>query len=104
MPSGERKTVLAECRAMIGVVAGGGRIDKPILKEGVQWHKFKAKRHIFSRVRPVAMNPVDHRFWFDNHQHLGRPATVSRKVGKVAARRAGLVRGGKGEKKIEKKA
>ena len=35
LPSGDRKTVLSECRAMIGVVAGGGRIDKPILKAGV---------------------------------------------------------------------
>lgn len=106
LPSGDRKTVKAECRAMVGVVAGGGRIDKPILKAGVQWHKFKAKRHIFPRVRPVAMNPVDHRFGGGNHQHLGRPATISRlappgrKVGKIAARRTGLVRGGT-DKKIE---
>jgi len=107
LPSGDRKTVSSECRAMVGVVAGGGRIDKPILKAGIQWHKYKAKRHMFPRVRPVAMNPVDHRFGGGNHQHLGRPATISRfappgrKVGKIAARRTGLVRGGKGEKKVE---
>ena len=107
LPSGDRKTVPAECRAMIGVVAGGGRIDKPILKAGVQWHKFHAKRHCFPRVRPVAMNPVDHRFGGGNHQHLGRPATISRmapagrKVGKIAARRTGLVRGGKDAKHFD---
>lgn len=107
LPSGDRKTVPAECRAMVGVVAGGGRVDKPIMKAGVQYHKYHAKRHIWPRVRPVAMNPVDHRFGGGNHQHLGRPATISRfappgrKVGKIAARRTGLVRGGKGEKKFE---
>lgn len=107
LPSGDRKSLPSECRAMIGVVAGGGRVDKPIMKAGVQYHKYRAKRHIWPRVRPVAMNPVDHRFGGGNHQHLGRPSTISRfappgrKVGKIAARRTGLVRGGKGEKKIE---
>lgn len=106
LPSGDRKTVPAECRAMIGIVAGGGRIDKPILKAGVMHHKWKAKRNTYPKVRGVAMNPVEHRFAGGNHQHLGRSATVSRfappgrKVGKIAARRTGLVRGGTGEKKI----
>lgn len=105
LPSGDRKTVSSDCRAMVGIVAGGGRIDKPIMKAGVQWHRFRAKRHTFPRVRAVGMNPVDHRFGGGNHQHLGRPSTISRydppgrKVGKIAARRTGLVRGGKGDKK-----
>ena len=30
LPSGSRKTVPGYCRAMIGIVAGGGRTDKPI--------------------------------------------------------------------------
>merc|ERR1739844_794831 len=29
-------------RAMIGIVAGGGRIDKPMLKAGRAYHKYKA--------------------------------------------------------------
>ncbi|KAG5440653.1 hypothetical protein PCK2_000241 [Pneumocystis canis] len=32
LPSGAKKVVDSTCRGMIGVVAGGGRIDKPILK------------------------------------------------------------------------
>ena len=39
-----------------GIVAGGGRIDKPILKAGRNYHKFKAKRKSWPRVRGVAMN------------------------------------------------
>lgn len=40
----------------LGVVAGGGRIDKPILKAGRAYHKYKAKRNCWPRVRGVAMN------------------------------------------------
>lgn len=107
LPSGDRKTVPAECRAMVGLVAGGGRIDKPVLKAGVNHHKYRVKRNRYPKVRGVAMNPVEHRFGGGNHQHLGRSATISRfappgrKVGKIAARRTGLVRGGKGEKKVQ---
>lgn len=35
LPSGARKTLPGSARAMIGVVAGGGRTEKPILKAGV---------------------------------------------------------------------
>lgn len=41
---------------MVGVVAGGGRIDKPILKAGRAYHKYKVKRNCWPRVRGVAMN------------------------------------------------
>jgi len=101
LPSGAKKTVPAASRAMIGIVAGGGRIDKPILKAGVAYHKYKAKRHSWPKVRGVAMNPVDHPHGGGNHQHIGHPATVSRyapagqKVGLIAARRTGRLRGGK---------
>lgn len=43
-------------RLFEGVVAGGGRIDKPILKAGRAYHKYKAKRNCWPRVRGVAMN------------------------------------------------
>merc|ERR1711977_375915 len=32
LPSGSRKSVPSTCRAVVGIVAGGGRMDKPILK------------------------------------------------------------------------
>ena len=41
LPSGARKTVSSNCRAMIGIIAGGGRIDKPMLKAGTAFHKYK---------------------------------------------------------------
>lgn len=54
----ELLTVSSSCVA--GVVAGGGRIDKPILKAGRAYHKYKAKRNCWPRVRGVAMNVSEH--------------------------------------------
>ncbi|KAH0473568.1 MAG: hypothetical protein KVP17_001880 [Porospora cf. gigantea B] len=101
LPSGQRKTLKASCRGMVGIVAGGGRVDKPMLKAGSAYYKSKAKRNKWPRVRGVAMNPVEHPHGGGNHQHIGHPSTVRRdappgqKVGLIAARRTGRLRGGK---------
>jgi large subunit ribosomal protein L8e len=63
---------------LAGLVAGGGRIDKPLLKAGRAYHKYKAKRNCWPRVRGVAMNPVEHPHGGGNHQHIGKASTVSR--------------------------
>lgn len=55
----------------LGIVAGGGRIDKPILKAGRAYHKYKVKRNCWPYVRGVAMNPVEHPHGGGNHQHIG---------------------------------
>ncbi|KZX10724.1 50S ribosomal protein L2 [Methanobrevibacter filiformis] len=95
LPSGELKTFNSACRASIGVVAGGGRKEKPFLKAGLRWHAFKAKGKKSMTVRGVAMNAIDHPHGGGNRQHPGRPTTVSRhappgrKVGSIAARRTG---------------
>jgi len=60
LPSGVRKTVQGGCRAMVGVIAGGQRTDKLLLKASNAYWKAKAKKNNFPRVRGVAMNPVDH--------------------------------------------
>jgi len=100
LPSGAKKIVPSDARAMVGVVGGGGRVDKPVLKAGRAHHKFKAKRNRWPIVRGVAMNPVEHPHGGGNHQHIGHPSTVARdsppgkKVGLIAARRTGRHRGG----------
>lgn len=58
LPSGAKKVVASSNRAMVGIVAGGGRTDKPLLKAGRAYHKYKAKRNCWPVVRGVAMNPV----------------------------------------------
>merc|ERR1712096_553806 len=40
-----KKVIPSANRAMIGIVAGGGRIDKPMLKAGRSYHKYKVKRN-----------------------------------------------------------
>jgi len=106
LPSGAKKVVPSSARAMIGIVAGGGRIDKPLLKAGRAFHKYKAKRNSWPKTRGVAMNPVDHPHGGGNHQHIGHASTVSRyssagqKVGLIAARRTGLLRGTKKVKDV----
>jgi len=99
LPSGIKKLYRSQNRAMLGLVAGGGRIDKPMLKAGRAYHKFRVKRNCWPKVRGVAKNPVEHPHGGGNHQHIGKPSTVRRdaspgkKVGLVAARRTGRIRG-----------
>lgn len=95
MPSGKMKWFNSRCLATVGVVAGGGRGEKPFVKAGKKFHKMKSQATYWPRVRGVAMNVIDHPFGGGGHQHTGRPKTVSRgtspgrKVGSVAARRTG---------------
>jgi len=109
LPSGAKKTIPSASRATVGIVAGGGRVDKPLLKAGRAHWKYKAKRNSWPKVRGVAMNPVDHPHGGGNHQHVGHPTTVRRdaphgqKVGLIAARRTGLLRGGPKEIQEETK-
>jgi large subunit ribosomal protein L2 len=98
LPSGEMKRLDPECRATVGVVAGGGRTEKPMVKAGNKYHKMRARGTKWPNVRGVAMNAVDHPFGGGGRQHPGQPKSVSRnappgrKVGDIASRRTG--RGG----------
>ena len=56
LPSGAKKVVPSSNRAMIGIVGGGGRTDKPLLKAGRAYWKYKAKRNCWPLVRGVTMN------------------------------------------------
>ncbi|RKP04921.1 putative 60S ribosomal protein RPL8, partial [Thamnocephalis sphaerospora] len=78
LPSGAKKVVLGSCRATVGIVAGGGRIDKPLLKAGRAYHKYRVKRNSWPKTRGVAMNPVDHPHGGGNHQHIGHASTIAR--------------------------
>ncbi len=99
LPSGQVRRLDPDCRATIGVVAGGGRTEKPFVKAGNKYHKMKARGTKWPNVRGVAMNAVDHPFGGGGRQHPGKPKSVSRdappgrKVGDIASRRTG--RGGK---------
>merc|ERR1712226_1659393 len=99
LASGSKKIIPSTARATVGQIAGGGRTEKPMLKAGAAYHKFKAKRNCWPKVRGVAMNPVEHPHGGGNHQHIGHASTVRRdcppgkKVGLIAARRTGRLKG-----------
>lgn len=81
LPSGAKKVIKNTARGMIGIVAGGGRTDKPLLSKFTiavnltihqiisnmksteasrAKHKYAVKRNSWPKTRGVAMNPVDH--------------------------------------------
>ncbi|MDM7275569.1 MAG: 50S ribosomal protein L2 [Thermoprotei archaeon] len=99
MPSGEEKMLPANCRATIGMPAGAGRIEKPLVKAGNAYYKWKVKARKWPRVRGVAMIAANHPFGGGRHKRKSKPSTVSRgappgrKVGHIAARRTGRKRG-----------
>ena len=74
---------------------------KKTRRRGVQLISTSNPTFIFFQVRGVAMNPVEHPHGGGNHQHIGKASTVKRgtsagrKVGLIAARRTGRIRGGK---------
>jgi large subunit ribosomal protein L2 len=94
LPSGEIKEFDPRCRATIGVVSGGGHMDRPFVKAGKRHHAMLAKGKPYPKVRGVAMNVVNHPFG-GRGKHAGRPKTVARgaspgqKVGLISARRTG---------------
>ena len=95
LPSGQQKAFSPRCRATIGIVAGGGRTEKPFLKAGAVWHHTRVKARKWPVTRGAAMNAASHPHGGGSHQSPGRPSTVSRhappgrKVGNIAARRTG---------------
>ena len=95
LPSGALKSFNPQCRATIGIVAGGGRPEKPFVKAGTKYHLSRAKGKHWPVVRGAAMNAVSHPHGGGSHQSPGGPYTVKRntppgaKVGLIAARRTG---------------
>jgi len=95
LPSGKEKMIPNAARVTVGIPAGAGRVEKPIMKAGNAFHKWKVKARKWPRVRGVAMNAVNHKFGGGSHQRRSHPSTVAReappgrKVGHIAARRTG---------------
>lgn len=78
------------------------------LKFFVPFNQFIAVKHHYSFLLLIILTawfpfpqPVEHPFGGGNHQHIGKPSTIrrdapaGRKVGLIAARRTGRLRGTK---------
>ena len=94
MPSKKEKKFHKNCRATIGVIAGAGRLDKPILKAGKQHYIKKSKSKLWPRTSAVKMNAIDHPFGSGRGKNpkskvAKRNAPPGRKVGLLRPRRTG---------------
>lgn len=94
LPSRKTKYVNDLCLATVGVVSAAGRVDKPLLKAGAKFHWMEAKGHKYPRTRGRAMVAAAHPYG-SSKKGARKVTTVSRnappgkKVGLIAARRAG---------------
>jgi len=84
-----------KCLCTVGVVAGGGRTDKPFLKAGNKHYYIQSKAKKWPIVRGVTMNAASHPYGGGAKQSPHKSTTTSRnappgrKVGQIAARRTG---------------
>ncbi|MDD5317469.1 MAG: 50S ribosomal protein L2 [Candidatus ainarchaeum sp.] len=94
LPSKKVVTFDPRCRAQVGVVCGGGRLDAPMLKAGTAFYKHHALNRRWPHSRGVKMNAYNHPFGGKQH-HKGKSSCVShgtppgRKVGHIGARSTG---------------
>jgi len=94
MPSKKEKKFNENCRAIIGVIAGSGRLDKPVVKAGKKYHIKKSKSKLWPRTSAVKMNAIDHPFGSGRGKNpkskiAKRNAPPGRKVGLIRPRRTG---------------
>lgn len=89
LPSKKEKAFNIKCRAIIGQIAGHGRLEKPIMKAGKQHYIKKIKNKMWPRTSAVKVNAIDHPFG------SGRGKNIKSKIAKrnaPAGRRVGLIR------------
>jgi len=90
---GAEKLLNSRCRAMIGVAAAGGRLEKPWIKAGKKLHAMMARGKLYPRTVGVAMGPSSHPYGgmkkAPKFKTISRFAPPGRKIGSIAARRTG---------------
>jgi large subunit ribosomal protein L2 len=97
-PSGKFLTINPKCRAMIGMIAGAGRKEKPFLKAGMKAKYMQAHGRLYPTVRGIAQAAVYHPHGGGRHQHIGRQSSVGkttppgRKVGNISPKKTGRSR------------
>jgi large subunit ribosomal protein L2 len=94
LPSKKEKLFNDEVRATIGVIAGSGRTEKPLVKAGKKWHMMKARGKLYPRTSAVKMNVIDHPFGSGRGKRIKskipkRNAPPGKKVGLLYPKRTG---------------
>ncbi len=88
LPSKKEKWLDKNCRATIGVIAGQGRLEKPIVKAGKKYYIMKAKGKLYPKTSPVKMNAVDHPFGSGRGRNVshGRKGKIPKKNAPAGAK------------------
>jgi len=94
MPSKKEVILSGDCRATIGIIAGGGKILKPFMTAGNKWFKMKARNKLWPRTSAVKMNAIDHPFGSGRGKRIKskiakRNAPAGARVGHIRPRRTG---------------
>jgi large subunit ribosomal protein L2 len=94
MPSKKEKKFNGKCRAIIGSIAGAGRLDKPLVKAGKSFYIKKSRNKLWPRTSAVKMNAIDHPFGSGRGKRIKskiakRNAPPGAKVGLIRPRRTG---------------
>jgi len=94
MPSKKEKRFDVNCRATVGVAAGDGRMDKPVMKAGTKFFIMKTKSKLWPRTSAVKMNAIDHPFGSGRGKRMKskiakRNASPGKKVGHIRPSRTG---------------
>jgi len=90
LPSRVIVSLNPNCRATIGIIAGGGRTEKPWVKGGKHTIARAARNKLHPIVSGVAKNSVDHPFGGTHRRSLGIH-TSTRRIGISAGRKVGLL-------------
>lgn len=94
MPSKKEKKFHPNCRAVIGEVAGAGRLEKPVVKAGKRYYLKKSKGKLWPRTSAVKMNAIDHPFGSGRGKNpkskiAKRDASPGKKVGLLRPKKTG---------------
>lgn len=97
LPSKQEKEFSADCKATVGVVAGAGRLEKPVLKAGKMHFIKKSRNKLWPRTSAVKMNALDHPFGSGRGKRIKSKIAKSNappgaKVGHLRPRRTGVRR------------
>jgi|SRR3989339_1370315 len=93
LPSRKKIELPLNCRVTVGMPAGYGRGEKPMVKAGKMFHIMKAQNTVWPRTKAVAKNAVDHPL--GGKTKPGKPLTTSRhasagaKYGSLSPKRTG---------------
>jgi large subunit ribosomal protein L2 len=95
LPSKKEKLFHLDCRACIGIISGGGRTEKPMLKAGTKHFRKRMMNKRWPNPSAAAQNAVDHPFGNKRTSRKAKNVAASkfappgRKVGTLWPKRTG---------------